>query len=131
VEAQPLAAQVRRVMEALDYLGEPLPPKTRAALDRALQESDGAKLTRAVQAALDPRCLAFVQINPESRVKVAQAQASPALVEQAGVIFSSKSTIRRASPANSRSPVPTPGQCSINRTTSRTPKLMPGTSGSI
>jgi hypothetical protein len=82
VAAQPLVAQVKRIVEALDYLGEPLPAKTRAAVERAMQEMDEAKLLRGVQAALDPHCLAFVQINPESRVKVAQGQAKPELVEQ-------------------------------------------------
>jgi hypothetical protein len=82
VEAQPLAAQAQRIREALDYLGEPLPPKTRAALEAALRESDSEKLVRGVQAALDPLCLVFVTINPEARVKVAQGQAKSALMEQ-------------------------------------------------
>jgi hypothetical protein len=33
VEAQPLKAQVRRVVETLDYLGEPLTADQSAALD--------------------------------------------------------------------------------------------------
>ncbi|HZO88671.1 MAG TPA: CehA/McbA family metallohydrolase [Chthonomonadaceae bacterium] len=82
VAAQPLAAQVNRLVQALDYLGSPLPEKTRAALRRAVAETDDARLVQAVQAALDPYCLLMVDINPESRVKVMQGPARPELVEQ-------------------------------------------------
>jgi len=82
VAAQPLLAQVQRVMEALDYLGAPLSAKTKAALEKAGRETDETKVARGVQAALDPYCLLGVHINPESRVKVARGLARPLLVEQ-------------------------------------------------
>lgn len=82
VAAQPLLAQARRVVEALDYLGAPLSARTKAALERAAQEMDEGQVAKAVQAALDPYCLLGVQINPESRVKVARGPARPMLVEQ-------------------------------------------------
>jgi hypothetical protein len=63
VEAQPLLAQVRRVAEALEYLGTPLPPATREALAKAEQEGDDARAVRAVQEALDPHCLLALTIR--------------------------------------------------------------------
>ena len=82
IQAQPLIAQARRIVEALDYLGEPLPAKTKTAIEAAARETDDAKATRALQEVLDPHCLFGVTINPESRVKVALGPAKPALMEQ-------------------------------------------------
>ncbi len=82
VPAQPLLADARRVMEAMEYLGEPLPAAVRRSLDRAAAEPDDAKATLQIQQALDPYCLLEVNINPESRVKVARGSAKPLLVEQ-------------------------------------------------
>src|SRR5258705_12520093 len=76
VEAQPLAAQVTRVIEALAYLGEPLPAEELAALNAAGKAGDIEK----IQGLLDSRCLFGVNINPEMRVKVQQGPARPALV---------------------------------------------------
>src|SRR5687768_9475854 len=81
VALQPLAAQSKALAEAMTLLGEPLPEPTRAALDAAYLEADEAKAVAAIQAALDPLCLVAVQINPESRVKVAAGPAKPELVE--------------------------------------------------
>ncbi len=75
VEMQPLAAQVNRLTEALQLLGEPLPPEDAAELKRA------ATVTQ-IQEVLDRHCLVGVEINPESRVKVQEGPAKPELVEQ-------------------------------------------------
>src|SRR5207248_9644257 len=48
----------------------------------ALGGTDEARQVREIQEALDPYCLLMVQINPESRVKVARGPAKPELVEQ-------------------------------------------------
>jgi hypothetical protein len=79
VEAQPLAANIERVDQALDSLGAPLPADLRTALKQAGQARDGKRL----QELLDSRVLLSVQINPESRVK---AMRGPAVAElqQAG-----------------------------------------------
>jgi hypothetical protein len=82
VAAQPLQAQVQRVMEALEHLGSPLPARVRAALAKAAKEPNEARRVAAIQAALDPFCLVAIDINPESRVKVAPGPAKPELVEQ-------------------------------------------------
>ena len=82
VESQPLWAQARRVMEALEYLGNPLPEATKTGLQNAADKGDGAALIKAIQEAFDPHCLLGVNINPESRVKVSQGPAAAQLVEQ-------------------------------------------------
>ncbi|HVV71742.1 MAG TPA: CehA/McbA family metallohydrolase, partial [Verrucomicrobiae bacterium] len=81
VETQPLAAQVRRLIATLDYLGAPLSDAERAALDQAVAKTDADSASAGIQQVLDPHCLAAVDINPEMRVKVAQGPAAPELVE--------------------------------------------------
>jgi hypothetical protein len=66
VEAQPLAANIQRVVEALQYLGAPLPADLRGDLSRAGQARDAKTL----QERMDARVLLAVHINPEARVKV-------------------------------------------------------------
>jgi hypothetical protein len=82
VEAQPLAAQVRRLVEAMDYSGAPFDQNARQALDAALARADPELSSEAIQQILDPHCLFAVHINPESRVKVARGPAAAELVEQ-------------------------------------------------
>ncbi len=79
VEAQPLAANVSRVTDALAYLGTPLPDDVRAILRRAGQARDAKTL----QATLDRRVLFAVHINPETRVRVSRGPA-PAVLQQSG-----------------------------------------------
>jgi len=82
VELQPLAAQARRLVEAMDYLGAPLSLADKQALEKAAGESDAARAVAEIQTVLDKYCLADIHINPESRVKVAQGPAKPELLEQ-------------------------------------------------
>ena len=82
VEWQPLAAQSKRLVEALDYAGSPFDAAEAQALRAALAETDASKGLAAVQRILDARCLFGVNINPEMRVKVQQGPAKPALFEQ-------------------------------------------------
>src|ERR1041385_8527574 len=79
---QPLSAQVKRLLEALDYLGVPLDPKTLSVLNEAMQEKNIKGAGERIQNALDPHCLFVISINPEMRVKVAAGPAKPELVEQ-------------------------------------------------
>jgi hypothetical protein len=78
VEAQPLVAQVRRLGQAMDNVGTPFDEKTTAALVAALNAPDA---NTKLQQLLDPLCLFFVQINPESRVSVKAGPANPELVQ--------------------------------------------------
>lgn len=75
VEGQPLAANATRLAEALDYLGNPLPEETKAALRKAATQRDA----NALQRALDPHVTFVVTLNPEVRVKVARGPAMPSL----------------------------------------------------
>lgn len=87
VEAQPLKAQVKRVVQALDLLGAPLGDEREAAIELALGEMNDDAAVAAVQAALDPLCLAVVNISAESRVKVSEGPAPKELVQQGWTVF--------------------------------------------
>jgi hypothetical protein len=79
VEGQPLAANVTRLSEAMEFLGTPLPKETTESLAGATKSRDARKL----QQLLDPHVLFVVNINPESRVKVARGPAK-AVLQQVG-----------------------------------------------
>ena len=74
-DLQPLAAQAARIVEAMEHLGAPLADADRKALA-------DAKEVGQIEAVLDKYCLVQIQINPESRVKVARGAAEAKLVEQ-------------------------------------------------
>jgi hypothetical protein len=82
VEAQPLIAQVRRLVEAMAYLGEPLSDASRERIEAAASITDGAGALAEIQRILDPHCLLAIRINPESRISVERAAAPARLVEQ-------------------------------------------------
>ncbi len=87
MELQPLAAGVKRVVQALELIGSPLDKQQQAAIDTALSGGDAGQAARQVQAVLDPLCLVGVNINPESRVKVAAGQAPLKLLQQGHRVF--------------------------------------------
>ncbi|MED5418431.1 MAG: hypothetical protein VYA27_06990, partial [Verrucomicrobiota bacterium] len=87
VEAQPLIAQTKRLIEALKFVGTPLTGARQQTLERALSGENDAAVSTGIQAVLDPLCLAGVTINPESRVKVAPGPAKPILVEGGWTVF--------------------------------------------
>lgn len=73
-ESQPLAANVRRLIEALDFLGAPLP----AGMNKSLPaDAEG------LQQFMDEHALFIVEINPESRVKVRRGPAKAVLQQAA------------------------------------------------
>ena len=73
VEGQPLAANVERVVRALESLGAPLPAETVAAAGEA---GRARAMPTALQRQLDPHVLLVVTINPEERVKVGRGPAA-------------------------------------------------------
>ena len=87
IDAQPLKAQVKRVLQALDFLGQPLPVETQNALDQAFQVEDEDLRVLQVQEVLDRQVLIEVNINAESRVKVAEGPAKRLLTEQGWTVF--------------------------------------------
>ena len=82
VQRQPLAAQVRRVVQAEEYLGNPFSPEERHALQEAFDMADPQASVNAIQRVLDPHCLVDIDISPEMRVKVSAGPAKPVLLEQ-------------------------------------------------
>ncbi len=117
VEFQPLAAQVKRVAQALDLLGSPLTKGEQEALDRASSATDPAAGVSQIQEVLDPLCLAMVDINAESRVKVAEGPAPKKLMQQGWRVFLVKvendpsvhSALRVSSPNAARLQIPSSG----------------------
>ncbi len=87
VELQPLAAQARRVAEALELLGEPLSVDDRRALELAVEDKDEARGAASIEKVLDRRALVHVAISPESRVSVTRGAARAQLVEQGWRVF--------------------------------------------
>ncbi len=75
VEGQPLAANVERLQQALEFLGRPLPAKVAAALGEAGR--DALKIQRA----LDPEAALEVRLGAETRVSRGRGGA---LLQQAG-----------------------------------------------
>jgi hypothetical protein len=81
VEWQPFVAQVRRVIEATDYLGTPFSAADKAALNAAMASPDHKAAVAKLQEVLDRYALFGVHINPEMRVKVAQGDAKAELMQ--------------------------------------------------
>ena len=87
VPLQPLAQQVRRLQDALSFLGQPLPQTTQRKINEAIDSSNEAAAVSAIQDALDALVLATVDINGESRVKVERGAAQPELVQGGSRMF--------------------------------------------
>ncbi len=87
IDPQPLLAQAIRLREALSFLGSSLSPEDDKRL-LALQHTPlSPQVITEVQAILDPYCLAFININPETRVKVERGPAKANLIEGGWVSF--------------------------------------------
>ncbi len=79
VEAQPLGANIHRVLQAMQYLGHPLDRKLNQRLTAAIEAQDSL----AMQEILDSQVVALVEINPEVRVKAIRGPGK-ALIQQHG-----------------------------------------------
>ena len=78
-EGQPLAANVGRLIEALEFLGQPLPTSLSEKLAAVQKERDA----KAIQQLIDPLVVAVVSLNPEVRVK-AERGPGAATIQQGG-----------------------------------------------
>jgi hypothetical protein len=78
---QPFAQHARTLERALAQLGEPLSAEERRRINDAIAKADEAAAVAELEAVLDAHALVVVEINPESRVKVSQGGARPALVQ--------------------------------------------------
>ena len=83
---QPFRAQVKRIVEALQYVGAPLTISEQSALATITDGKDHDYATGA-QALFNARTLAEIYINPESRVKVSSGDAKPLLVQNGWSVF--------------------------------------------
>src|SRR5438876_12436622 len=70
IELEPLVAQVRRVVEAMDYLGAPIASQDRIEISRSLGASASETGAARLQKILDKYWLLEVQVNRSSRVNV-------------------------------------------------------------
>ena len=82
VEFQPLASATQRLIEALDYLGSPLSEDDLSAIKEALVSENPEQAIADIQKTLDTYCVAGVNINPESRVKVKEGPVKKELMQQ-------------------------------------------------
>jgi hypothetical protein len=74
-EGQPLAANIKRVIEALELIGQPLDAK----LSKQLLEAGKQRKATTLQKLLDQHVAFVVSLNPEVRVKVQRGPAKPNL----------------------------------------------------
>lgn len=82
VESQPLLASVRRLIEAMEYVGSPLPETVTAELNKLSVLENDSLVARRVQNLLDPLCLAGVAINEDGPPQVKAGQVRRELLEQ-------------------------------------------------
>ncbi len=87
VEPQPLLAQALRLNEALNYLGSALSKEDQIKLKQLQDKPLTEETSKTVQTILDPYCLAMVNINPESRVKVERGGAAAHLIQNGWTSF--------------------------------------------
>ena len=87
VERQPFVAATRRLVEAMEFAGAPLSDDVLKKIDEASALPDDVAAVKQLQLILDPLCLAFVNINAESRVNVAEGAVKKELMQQAGERF--------------------------------------------
>jgi hypothetical protein len=87
VDPQPLLAQAIRLKEALSFLGSSLSEEDEKQLMELQHQSLTPEIVTHIQHILDPYCLAIVNINPESRVKVLPGTAKPKLIQNGWVSY--------------------------------------------
>jgi hypothetical protein len=80
-EHQAITSNVKNLLEALDFIGQPIEPGDKSALSTAISAPDPAESLRGIRRVLSKYVLARITINPESRVNVAPGDARPILVE--------------------------------------------------
>jgi hypothetical protein len=123
VPLQPFAQQVRRLEDAMNYLGQPFPAADHNAINRAIANPDEAAAAAEIEKILDKYALAIVDINAESRVKVEPGPAKPELVEGGTRIFLVKTLNRAGVTAPLRVFSPNSGKVYVQSTNNPKPKL--------
>ena len=82
VETPPLLKSIRRLMEAMSYIGSPLPDSAVTPLEQISLTDDAQTVTMKVQALLDPLCIAGVSVTENGAPLVARGEADALLMEQ-------------------------------------------------
>lgn len=82
VPRQPLLAQMHRLLEATEVLGTPFSEQDVEGIEALKDETDDEAVVKGVQAILDPKCIAVVEIQETGRPKVIAGEAKPVLLEQ-------------------------------------------------
>ncbi len=123
VPLQPLAQQVRRLEDAMTYLGQPFPAADHGAINAAIADADESAAVAELERILDRYALAIVDINAESRVKVDAGPARPELVEGGTRLFLVKVINRANVTAPLRVFSPNSGNVYIQSTGNPEPKL--------
>src|SRR5687767_9993720 len=81
IEPQPLLSHAIRVSEALNFAGSALSDTDQKKLKHLQRQKPSAQIIQEVQQILDPYCIAYVDINPEARVKVEKGPAEARLTQ--------------------------------------------------
>ena len=81
IDRQPFVAATERLIEAMKYSGTPLDDVTVTSLRAASKLRKDSEAVERIQTILDPLCLAVVNINDESRVKVAAGRVNKELMQ--------------------------------------------------
>jgi hypothetical protein len=79
VDAEPLTACVKDLLATLSILHRPLPFDAQRKVNAALALADPAARTEAIQRALDPECIADLEIDAKGRMRVGPGPARPVL----------------------------------------------------
>ena len=87
IEPQPLLAQAIRLKDALSFLGSSLSKEDEKRLTDLQTQKLTPEIATQIQNILDPYCLAFININPESRVKVERGSAKARLIQNGWVSY--------------------------------------------
>jgi len=87
IAPQPLLAQAMRLNDALNFLGSPLLKEDQSKLKQLRDKPLGDETSEMIQHILDRYCLAIIDINPESRVKVLRGPAMAVLMQNGWTSF--------------------------------------------
>ncbi|MDA1230847.1 MAG: hypothetical protein O2856_08740, partial [Planctomycetota bacterium] len=79
---QPFVAATRRLTEAMEFAGVPFDDAFKQKIADAASLPDDKDAVKQLQLLLDPLCLAFVNINAESRVKASEGPVRKELMQQ-------------------------------------------------
>jgi hypothetical protein len=82
VERQPLLAQVSRLQEALEFIGQPMSQRVRDELSAAVLGNSDVIVAEAVQRTLDPLCVGTATVQTNRSLNFQPAAAPPRLIEQ-------------------------------------------------